>query len=84
VSEHRLLKFPTSVYVVVTLGETARKFPVPPGVHEKFCAPDATRVADCPIQSRELVLDAESVGVGLTLTVRAALPVQLPNIPATE
>lgn len=76
VDEHPAL-VPVTVYVVVLAGETVTGLPDnDPGIHEYVVAPVAVSVAEFPEQIVAVDVVTLTVGVGLTVIVRVAVPVQ--------
>lgn len=68
---------PVTVYVVVVPGETVTGVPGnDPGIQLYVDAPVAVNVAELPEQIVVVDVDAVTVGRGLTVIVRVAVPVQ--------
>ena len=76
---------PVTVYVVVAAGETVTGLPgKDPGIQLYEVAPDAVSVAELPEQMVAVEVETVTVGVGLTVISRVAVPVQpLAAVPVT-
>ena len=74
---------PVTVYVVVVPGETEMLAVLPPVLHEYVVAPVAVRVEDDPAQIVAGEAVAPTTGLGFTVTVTVAVPVQPKLVPVT-
>jgi hypothetical protein len=75
---------PVTVYVVVVAGVTVTVVPDKlPGIQLYVTAPPAVMFVLLPVQIDALVGVTETVGEGLTVIVRVAVPVHAPVVPVT-
>ena len=75
---------PTTVYVVVRVGETVTLVPTRlPGFQVYVEAPDPVRVNELPEHIEVVELDALTVGIGTTVSVLVAEFVHVPLLPTS-
>lgn len=73
---HPALLVPVTVYVVVVVGFTDTKEPLPPELHAYVLAPEAERMTLLPAHTVAGVAEAFTVGREFTVTVADAVAVQ--------